>query len=459
MSKINQNQLNIGNQSALDLLIKENSAKKTLATNLAGVGVSASETNDTLEELAYKVSTVTADSTRQKIESLACGYQNHGDDGKPQFIVKNGWMFVLSNDNNGTLFYVKLSALKTEIGGYQELGGYNRSSLTNILSTSIDDSRHCKLQFSPDGLYLYITENSKIYRYTVTWGEDYATVSFGSKITLTPLDSGNSISIYSSDVSADNSKILIYDYGVNSLYEFDITNVSSDTSANATKLAGNITGDCYYFYTETDNQICCFKKDSDYYAFYLFNISSNNLSIVGNSETFAKSSDDYWRTAFCKFKDSNNKYRIIFNVGGINSDVPSFAIFDCYNKILNKYFCKTSWGASNRQNKPVSVYVYNNKYYILSSIALLIFDSNWNLLGNALNHYHQYPPDFLDALIFDGDIFLFWSDRLENAARLKVYFDKQTVYARTVAVTGLPTKQEVYFAKLTEDDLNNGYFD
>ena len=35
MSKINQNQLNIGNQSALDLLIKENSAKKTLATNLA----------------------------------------------------------------------------------------------------------------------------------------------------------------------------------------------------------------------------------------------------------------------------------------------------------------------------------------------------------------------------------------------------------------------------------------
>lgn len=75
MNQINQDQINIGNETAIDLLVTQNKSKAELATNLQGLGVSADANTDTLEELAYKVSTVSADNARQKTTLFSFRYE------------------------------------------------------------------------------------------------------------------------------------------------------------------------------------------------------------------------------------------------------------------------------------------------------------------------------------------------------------------------------------------------
>ena len=153
-------------------------------------------------------------------------------------------------------------------------------------------------------------------------------------------------------------------------------------------------------------------------------------------------------------------HSVIFNIGGLSDTIPSFVIFDCYSKTFNEYYCKTAWTKENDQkNYPVSVYSYNSKYYILSSMELLIFDSTWNLLGNAINYWDTSSPWFSYSFIYDNEIYALNGDRMETASRVEIYFDKEIAYARTVAIENKPTKQEVYFAQLKKTDLDDGYYD
>lgn len=470
---LNPNQLNVSSESALDLLIKQNKAKAILSTNLDGLGVpNVSVETNTLEQLAYKVSTAVVDNSRQKIDCLAVGYTNMGTDGKPGFIIKNGWLFLVERDENWDtgLCYVKLSDLKTQLSSYGENTSYNRSFIS-LSGTDVSSSNSENiLQFSEDDQYLYIKGSSHIYRYPVTWGTNYSTVNFDSRITITPVNSSDeNFGFNSFDIKPDNSEILIYDASNNYLYKLDITNISSDVTIQATQITGNITGDCKYFYTNTDNQICCFKRDQDNYIFYLFSFTSPTVvdSVSSNTFQYSTQGSDYWGVAFNKFKDSNNKYKIIFNVGGLSDDkvdnadkVFSFVIFDCYNKVLNSYQSKVAWTKDNDQkNYPVTVYSYNSKYYVLSNVELLIFDSNWNLLGNAINYWDTSSPSFSYSFIYDNEIYALNGDRMETASRVETYFDKEIAYARTVAIENKPTKQEVYFAQLRQVDLDNGYYD
>ena len=463
-TKFNTNQINLGDESAIDLLISQNKAKTELAENLQGLGVNANASTDTLEQLAYKVSNAVVDNSRQKIECLAVGYVNMGAEGKPEFLIKNGWLFLIERDGNWDtgLCYVKLSDLKTQLSTYGQNYGYNRSFIS-LSGTDVSSSNSENiLQFSEDGQYLYIKGSSHIYRYSVTWGTNYSTVSFGSRITITPVNSSDeNFGFNSFDIKLDNSEILIYDASSNYLYKLDITNISSDVTIQATQITGNIAGDCKYFYTNTDNQICCFKRDQDNYIFYLFNFVSPIVVnfISYNTFQYSTQGSDYWRVAFNKFKDSNNKYKIIFNVGGLSDTVPSFVIFDCFAKTFNEYYSKVAWAKEeNQKNYPVTIYSYNSKYYVLSTMELLIFDSNWNLLGNAIN-YCDYSPSFSYSFIYDNEIYVLNGDRMEEASRVETYFDKEIAYARTVAVENKPTKQEVYFARLKKADLEDGYFD
>lgn len=463
--KLNTDQIDMSNESSIDLLNKQNKAKSMIANNLNGLGVNANASTDTLEQLAYKVSTAVVDSSRQKIDCLAVGYTNMGTDGKPGFIIKNGWLFLVERDENWDtgLCYVKLSDLKTQLSTYGQNIGYNRSFIS-LSGTDVSSSNSENiLQFSEDGQYLYIKGSSHIYRYSVTWGTNYTTVSFGSRITITPVNSSDeNFGFNSFDIKPDNSEILIYNVSSNYLYKLDITNISSDVTIQATQITGNIAGDCKYFYTNTDNQICCFKRDQDNYIFYLFDFVSPTVvnSISYNIFQYSTQGSDYWGVAFNKFKDSNNKYKIIFNVGGLSDTVPSFVIFDCFTKTFNEYYSKVAWTKENDQkNYPVTIYSYNSKYYVLSSIELLIFDSNWNLLGNAINYWDIYSPSFSYSFIYDNEIYALNGDRMEEASRVETYFDKQIAYARTVAIENKPTKQEVYFAQLRKTDLEDGYFD
>ena len=472
--KVNPNQIDISNESSIDLLIKQNKAKAILADNLNGLGVSADASTDTLEQLATKVSTAVVDNSRQKIECLAVGYINSFAEGRTKFIIKNDWLFFVERDNdwNLGLCYIKLSNLKSQLTtpGVQ-IDDYTRAFIS-LSGTDISNTNDKSiLQFSEDGQYLYLIGSQNIYRYTATWGTNYSTLSLGSRITITPVDSSNDgIYISTFDIKADNSEMLIYDI-YSHLYKLNISNLSSDTTVTATLLYGNATGDCHYFYTETDNQICCFKKDSSDYVFYLYNFTTSTEINEDTSKTqhfnFSSQGAEYWRVAFNKFKDSNNRYRIIFNVGGLSDEktddaykVFSFVIFDCYNKVLNSYQSKVAWTRDNDQkNYPVTVYSYNSKYYVLAGIELLIFDSSWNLLGNAINYWDTSSPWFSYSFIYENEIYALNGDRMESVIRQVTYFDKQIAYARTVAVENKPTRQEVYFAQLRQADLEDGYFD
>lgn len=466
--QVNQDQINIRNESALDLLVTQNKAKSTLATNLQGIGISANANTETLNELAYKVSNAVVDNSRQKIESIAIGSANNGSDGRDFYTVKNNWYFHI--DSNRTLYYQSLESIKAQTsddyGGHEN---FNRLSIENFVSEVVGTNNNRTLIFSEDGQYLFIIGNYVITRYPVNWGTNNSSVSFGSKVVLTPKYNNNDVSnIFSVDVAADGSKLLIF-CRVNidwdsyiMLLKFDLSNISEDTTQNCNAYAGFINAESSNFlYTETDNQICQFIQDGELYTFYLYNVDTTTLdmSIISDKTTTIQSANytsSYWKIGFNKFKDLNNRYRIIFALN-LTSDTDSFAIFDSYNKILECYKSGNSWGGFRQYNQPVVVYVNNNKYYIFSGQSILIFNSNWNLLGNVYVKCGDYAY-FNTPIIYDGDAYCLY-DGLQNVDRVKIYFNKQLAYSRIVSIVDKPTKQLVYYAQPTETEIEDGYYD
>lgn len=467
--QINSDQINIGNESFIDLAVAQNKAKSTLVTNLQGLGISANANTETLNELAYKVSTAVVDNDRQKIESIAIGNVNNGSDGNSFYVIKNNWYFHI--DYNGTLYYQSLESIKTQTSdGYGGHGDFLRLSIEDFASDVISTNSNRTLIFSEDGQYLFVISNSVITRYPVNWGANNSTVSFGSKVVLTPQYNGNGISnMFSVDVAADGSKLLVFgkinidwnDY--NMLLKFDLSNISEDTTQNCDAYAGFINSESSNFlYTETDNQICQFIQDDELYTFYLYNVNTTTLdmSIISDKTTTIQGASytfSFWRIGFNKFKDLNNRYRIIFALN-LTKDTASFVIFDSYNKNLESYRSDNSWGGYREYNQPVVIYTNNNKYYIFSGQSILIFNSNWNLLGNVYVGFNG-SANFNTPIVYDGDAYCLYGDNLSNVDRVKIYFNKQLAYSRIVSIVDKPTKQLVYYAQPTEQELEDGYYD
>lgn len=461
---------NIGDEIAVDLLLQQNQAKVALANNLQGLGVSANANTDTLNELAYKVSTVNADNVRQKPKAIALNTNSIVDESGHErlydgYVIKNGWFIWLYGDNGSLkLRRFKLSAMN--------ISNYNTTKTISQGNTNVgtfDNGSDCQFVLNDDGSNVYIMCNNTIKKYAIS-GYDTTALTIPapntSAVTYTPkFDYGEgytNIDMYRFDINSTETQMLVIDKGGN-VGIFDLT---SSTTQNISILDSN--KDVMFFANNTNNNLIEVKHNYDVYTINTFSIVSGQLNLIS---TYSYNGVDtgYWKKSFLKYKDGNN-YKFIMNLGNVNSDVdPTFIIIDCATMNLTPIFSKLNYiNISDYNNDKFivtpTITTIGNYHYLLAGLWLAVFDSNWNLVGNVINRFYTDGAFYFlySTIIYNNEIY----DIGQNATTIyamkhKTWLDKLIAYERTATKTidGNQVQCQIpYFAQLNEDDLNNGVY-
>lgn len=477
MNQINQDQINIGNESAIDLLVSQNKAKTELANNLQGLGVNANANTDTLEQLAYKVSTVSADNVRQKSKAIALNAQDHcsaNDNASVgYFVIKNDFIFWRYIGGARYILYKKLSTVKTNISNYNSSVNF----LTSGTSTRIDvgttydaeDTRNYQtFKFNDDGTKLYAMTNNTIKRFTVS-GYDSTTITLSDGITYTPKFNNSTITIKCFDINQDETKMLIVDSDGN-VGIFDLT--SASTTQDLAILTTESDAKCF-FLNNTDGDIAITKYENDSVKIDLYSVSGDVLTQIGSTVTISTSIYSNFGVGLTKYKVANNQYKIFIHLGGLDTDIPGFVMIDGATKtiiqIMSKYNVDNladegSYNPNSDGCYPINIFTIGTNYYVLSGLNLVVFDSNWNRIGNTINRIVNENDKyfFRYTYIYDGDFYDIGQDNNKlYGMKHKAWFDKLIVYERTITRTlnGQTIQDSIpYYAQLTETDLSNGFY-
>ena len=470
-TKFNTNQINLGDESAIDLLISQNKAKVELANNLQGLGVlDADASTDTLEQLAYKVSTVSVDDDRQKPKGLAINTSTrNGDYGNiNHYIVKNGWIFSRSGTS---LKYKKLSALKTKVTTYDSDTPTNLSMSTKSPAVpnrgDIWDGQEQTIFFNADGSNMYVMNTNTISKYTVQ-NYDTDALTFGTAVTLTPKINNENFDIKWIDVNDAETKMLVCDTNGN-LVLYDLAGTAIQ---NLTPIFSGESSAIWFFTNNiTDDLLRVYMPNGATYYISFWEFSNNTIgNQIGSTIEVIRSGSYNWRHGILKHKD-NNKYRIFLSSGGINTyDIPSFIMIDCYTRTTTNIFCKLNNADAEVLGNLLTVTLteVGTYKYLISGMLLAVFDENWNLVGNCINRIKTDVGQnaLQQTLLYDGDIFDFSDNNdsrvIYSAIKHKCWLDKLIAYERTVTVIDQNdneiTKQLIYYPTLTEDDLNAGFY-
>lgn len=461
----------ITDESAIDLLLQQNSAKEALANNLNGLGVTANAKTDSLNQLAYKVSTVSANDVRQKPKGLALNTSTrNGDyDSINHYIVKNGWIF----SRNGTsLKYKKLSAMKDKVTTYDSDTATNLSMSTKSPAVpnreNTDWDKEQTIFFNADGSNMYVMNTNTISKYTVqNYNTD--TLTFGTAVTLTPKMNNENFNIKWIDINDAETKMLVCDIDGN-LVLYDLT---GDATQNLTPIFSGETAAIWFFTNNsTDDIFRVYMPDGATYYISFWEFSNNVIgNQIGNTIEVIRSQSNNWRQGILKYKDSNNKYRIFLSSGGINTDdIPSFIMIDCNTRTTTNIFCKLNNAETEVLGNLLTVTLteVGTYKYLISGMLSAVFDENWNLVGNFINRIKTDlgQNSLQQTLLYDGDIFDFNDNNdsgvIYSAIKHKCWLDKLIAYERTVTVIDQNdneiTKQLIYYPTLTETDLDDGFY-
>lgn len=467
---------NIGDEIAVDLLLQQNQTKVALANNLQGLGVSANANTDTLNELAYKVSTVNADDDRQKPKNISVfansNTQESGWDHFPYgYTIKNGWfLFFYSDGSNLRIKRFKLSAM--DVTNYDS---EKRLSLgTNNVGT-LDNGSYPKFILNDDGSNLYVMQNTSVKKYTIDGYNSNALSVSTATATYTPkFDYGNgyeNINLGSFDINSTETQMIVVDQSGN----VGIYDLTSSGNQNINIISLNKAD--MYFANNTNNnliEIVYVSGGPDTYNINIYSIVDNQLNLL-SSDAYIGSTSGNWKKGITKYKDANNNYKLIMNLGNVNSDInPSSIIIDCATLTINSVFSKLNYDSdydysNDHYINPPTVYIIDNNYYLLSGMWLAVFDSNWNQIGNVINRfrYDSYLRYWIHTIIYNNEIY----DLGENgtyiyAMKHRTWLNKLTVYERTVNKVideGTVNERTIqvqipYYAQLNIDDLDDGVY-
>lgn len=475
MNQINQEQINIENESALDLVVSQNKAKVELANNLQGLGVNANASTDTLEQLAYKTSLVNADALRQKPKAIALNVNSVVNESDHErlydgYVIKNGWFIWLYSDGSDLkLRRFKLSSMN--------ISNYNTTKTISQGSTNVgtlDNGSNCQFVLNDDGSNVYIINNNTVKKYSI---EGYDTNALTipatgtSVVTYTPkFDYGEgytNIDIYRIDINSTETQMLVIDRSGN-VGIFDLT---GSTTQNISILDSN--KDVMFFANNTNNNLIEVKNNGGVYTINTFSIVSGQLNLI-STYSYNGANSDYWKRAFLKYKDGNN-YKFIMNLGNSNSNVdPTFIIIDCATMNLTPIFSRLNYISISDYNNDKyivtpTITTIGNYHYLLAGLWVAIFDNNWNLVGNVINRFYtDSNMNFLwNTFIYDNNIY----DLGQNgtpiyAMKHKTWLDKLIAYERTVNKVvdeGTVNERTIqvqipYYTQLTETDLDNGVY-
>lgn len=480
MNKINQEQINIGNESAIDLVVAQNKAKEELAGNLQGLGITdANATTNTLEELVYKTSLVNADTLRQKPKGIAinseyvCDGNYSGSVG--YFTIKNGFLFWRYPSSTRYILYKKLATIKSNITSYNNAVNILSSGTTTRVDLGSSGSTYTTTDvrelptfvFNNDGTNLYVMNNSTVKKYSVS-GYDGTTITISLTATYTPQFNSSGISLNSIDINDAETKMIVQDTN-GDIGIFDLTGATTQNltiltnTSNATvAFLNNSDGDIAIATVDTDNNIL---------TIYIYSVSNDTISLLDTISNNISNATQY-RVGFTKYKVGTNDYRLFFHNGGLDLKTPSFTmingstkafitIYTSYN--VNDSFIHDDYNPNSDCCSPININIVGNYFYVMAGMNLVVFDSNWNMVGNIINRINTNTKYFFRyTYIYDGDFYEMGQDNnVLKGMKHRAWFDKLIAYERTVTVTkdGQTIERQVpYFAQLTETDLDDGFY-
>lgn len=474
MTKINTNQILLGNQSAIDLLVDQTEAKIDLANNLIGKGVqNVDPNNQTLGQLVNKVTEIQSTNVRENPETVLidlkydCGKNEWGT-----FKIKNGWYFFCYRDDKNYLYYYKIDSLQEE----------NYNERINMVDMDRVDGIYYKdgtqpFDISEDGTKLWLGNNdgtNNVVSYDITWGENYSSCTLSNKTTYSvkdPVDNTVREVNYVS-VSPNGNYLLVNSDRYTILYNIQndvCTRLHYSDDSNAAWQEFSAGQNVVPKWLGNNKMCAVFNYNGRYYIYaYNIDVSDGVCTDIWSNPKHKEMviSYSWWGTAVTTFKDNSNNYHLLIGGGWryFNSE-PILGIYHASNNNFEIFtsgnpMCAVRNNENNTRSETVSVYAKDNKYYVCCGFMnLLIFDSSWNNIGqsfigiydrnNSLNNKWYCDNGFL----YNDDFYFI--DRT-YAYKYKCYFGKSGLIARTISIEGEP-ETILQPAIATVEQVEEGY--
>ena len=475
MTKINTNQINLGNESAVDLLIERNVAKQDLATNLQGKGVSADASTETLGQLVNKVPNILSASNEELIECITTDLTANNitwDNNNMSFARINGYLFF-TKIGDWRLSCIKISEIEQAMPYDQQTNVANIITSANNTYASIYPGN---IFSSPDFTKIYVFGNySGFWLFDAVWdGDTITSLTYNTFVNLT----GNKI-INAGDINSTGDKIIYIKDGSNSIWLYDLVNETNTEIFNTDILqhdAFEKLYSCSSIKWVGNNEIvfaACSK--SRYVKVLHFSIDGTIATLIANKNGQIQAGNSKFtatylfnRTTLVEYSSGKYKFIIPLEPYIQSYDALKLAIYDTYTKELIEYnknirHLKCFNNISNLNSPCHTDITYNSTYHrwILSvGWDFYIFDDNFEL-KSAMSTNCLSTGDYLNGSIFisDNSIYSPNSGTFGQAIKVQYWLNKKTITKRTVSIN--EEQKDFYYTPeiITVSDIENGYFD
>lgn len=471
-TKVNQNQLNIGNESALDLLIERNTAKSDLATNLQGKGINADASTETLNELVNKVPDILSSSEEELVPAITISVStasNPRDESTPgiNFHSMNGYLFFVRKDNSN-LYYIKLSTLKDIIAADNTSVNLSGNEQIKVVAATTgfqtqnnafsNNSNFTKLFVS------YGSTTSGIACFDIVWdGDDITSVTFNSNITIS-----NSTEVYALSSNSDGNKILYVKNGTNAVFLY---NFSDNTHTQINNTSSGLSTSPYMgvYFLEDDEFLTVTKRDGYWMVtqYHLEGTVATSYGTAVNTESIngTESSNQFGvNTKLIKYDVGKYKLFMEGQINNTNSNALKLTIYDTNTRTISNYRnCKnigtTNTNISNNSNaraNPIDLTQRDGYNIVTYCTNFFIFDANWNNINNI--SFNNIGTNNISCAYFI-DNHLVCISRSLYGYRYRYWLGKKTIIKRTVSING-ETKNFWYTPfNAPTADIDAGYFD
>ena len=471
--------IKVGNQSALDLLIEMNEAKKNLAINLQGKGIDANASEETLGELVSKVPDILSSSDREIVECITTNFNfsNTWNNANDLSSAKIKGYYFYHYKNNANLKYFKISDIEQRISD-----NTNTDISSMITSVNCGTSMYIgKILHSPDYSKIYVVagtgSSNQIRQFDVTWdGDTITNVVFNSNINI-----AGSSTVNTASLDSTGKKLIFLRNGDDKkcvwMYNFE-TGVTSEVTG--TRVYFNSVSNFYYrffiSYVGDNEFVVCGVINDRYVQAVHFSLNGTEATLIANNIgsyqiTNTSFASDLLSSKARVVEYEEGKYKILIPLEPYTTskNALKLATYDTYTKSLIEYRTniRTIGFNSNTSNlnnpNPIDI-VYDatlQRYVAISGVDFFVFDKSLNLL-NSFNVNCVNTNNYVIGAFFAGNgrlmSIFYYNDG--KVMKFPFWYGKKTMMRRTVSIDG--TSKNFYYAPslpIQQSEIEEGWFD
>lgn len=434
MPRLNLKQLGITKESTVDLLIERNNTKKVLCNIVKNFGINVNAEQNSLDEILEKLNNIRVDNNKGLKSILIDCYND------VSYEKLNGDYIIIKD----FIFYKYNNILKwTSLKEIQDITKYDSTFYFASNSYELQNSHNNIIkytQINTTKYAIYVLNDNNISKYVIQINKNNVEVL--SKTELYPLFYNNSVELCNFDIAPDNNKLIIQSKNNSvGLYFLD-----KGEKQEVTFIKGISQSSKHNWIFVNNREIISVVKNNKFINFISYELN-NNIAKIKKLASCESNNENYFNSII-RYKDLNNNYKIIYHNGCYNSNNVSFIIYDGefkeYNCVTNNIEI-TDINAS----KPF-VFIYDNNYYILAGMQVLIFDKNWKYIGNAINTF-SFTKIYNDCVVYNNNLYSFSND-FEKVLKMKIYFDKDTTFINEIK-KGENKQSVVYFANVNKNNI------